>query len=248
MATPYGYGYGSPYGYGYGYDPFYYGSRYYGGYYGYGGGYYGSSYFGNYYGGHRNVIYTGTGHYAGDGGSNTVIVGPRRGRGGDVTTGGRPAAQPGNTASGPGRTGGRAASSAGEMGLPETPNGGRLTGMSPSGGSLSGSGRTGRAMSETPVATPISQPDGGRVTPAGNIAPAQPDTRQPATYGETRTGRVRSNDTNGMGQVNTQPAPQPQNVDAQPTRRGGFFGGGERPAQRQRSYEQPQRSHAATPA
>ncbi|WP_375416360.1 hypothetical protein [uncultured Hymenobacter sp.] len=108
-----GYGYGRPYygGYGaYAYDP------YYGGGYGRG---YGNDGYGAYYGGSRQVIRPNGSSYANT--SNPVLVGPRRGRGGDVLAGrGNAVAAPGSTpapTAGRGRRGGIVAS-------PDAPLGG----------------------------------------------------------------------------------------------------------------------------
>ena len=105
----YGYGYGRPYYGAYAYDP------YYGGY----GRGYGNGGYNAYYGGSRQVIRPNGSSYANA--NNPVLVGPRRGRGGDVLAGrGNAVAAPGNTpapTAGRGRRGGVAAS-------PDAPLGG----------------------------------------------------------------------------------------------------------------------------
>ena len=216
------------------------------------------------------MIYTGGGNY-GSGGGRTVLVGPRRGRGGDVT-GGRAAG--GRTTgslptTGTTNSGGRAATGGRPAGTPvsspSTPTGGRAYSNSltddanpgRTGRTVSGTRNNGAVMS-TPAETGGVRPaatGGGRAygetrpetTP--NVRPSYVDgmNAQPAdaNIGRTRSGRVNQ----GAAQLSEQPAAQPQ---AQPQvmpqgetirpRRGGFFsGGGE-----SQPAQQPQRSEPRT--
>lgn len=169
-----GYGYGRPNygGYGaYAYDP------YYGGY----GRGYGNGGYGGYYGGSRQVIRPNGSSYANT--SGPVLVGPRRGRGGDVLAGrGNAVATPGNTpalTSGRGRRGGMVAS-------PAAP----IDGLT--------------APTTTPASTVGGGTYGRRRLNSEGTAPNSPTaiTDQPAVTGRRGAGRLGSYET-------TAPTPSP---------------------------------------
>lgn len=217
----YSYGYGRPYYGGYTYDPFFYGGGY-----GYGGGsYYGNSY--GYYGGgysNRQIIRP-NGSSVGVG-NNPVLVGPRRGRGGDVLagrgttplpTGGT---MPGATAPGGGRRGNIVAG-------PTAPIGGVVAPTSPAPGVVGGPGNGSfgrRRMS-----------DGSATLPAPGSPTTITDHDQPVGGGNARLG----NPDNGI--------PTPESGSGN-SRRGGWrrlnegdaVGGTATGTSTGRGFEQPQ--------
>lgn len=201
----YGYGYSRPYygGYGgYGYDPYYGGGGYYGNGYGsYGGGYYGSS---------RQIIRPGSSNSVGVG--NPVLVGPRRGRGGDVLAG--RGTTPAPTGTMPGATSPGGGRRSGIVGSPTAPIGGVVALPNPGSpapaitGNGDGSGNYGRRrMSSGDAALPtpnspttISDHDqatgnanattGGRFNERGNQRLGNPEIPTPSTSAEPgREGR-----------------------------------------------------------
>lgn len=195
FSISFGYGFGGGFG-GYGYRPYggfydpywgsyygrgYGGGGYYGsGYGGYGGGYYGGGY--GYGGQSRNVIYTGNSSYSGDrGAGNTVLVGPRGGRGGDVT-GGRSAAGAANQGNG-GRVGRwDDGSTGGGIGTPGG-TGGR--------GNVIGGGVSGNATTLQNVRTTRILEDGG--TKPGYNAPMPVSGNGGGRYGENQGGGFQNN-------------------------------------------------------
>ena len=246
----YSYGYGRPYygggGYGGYYDPYYGGGSYGGSSYGYGG--YNS--YGNYYG-NRQVIRPG-GTSVGVG--SPVLVGPRRGRGGDVLAGrgnviANPSTTPANAPSGGRRhfDGGGTNSpmtvpASGVVAAPATSSAGAVNGNVNGNNAAYGGGRrpgsnAGYQAPNSPTAITTDQATsngGGRRGGFDNVAPtgAEPNTSgnqrgQWRTIDQGNATRNTAGTAPDAGRGYEQPQPQGQ-PEARPSerqgRRGGFFG------------------------